>query len=512
MKFICVYLVGTVALFAAVVLAQPNLSNNTSTTSNNTRPTRSNSTQTPPNTAQPVTNGSTTPTPPPTPPSRNNTGQTPNNPNRQPPNNNRPNNNGNQSPNNGGQPNNNRPNNNQPNNNQPQQPNNQPVISRPKPPPTPAPVDPRIKKDIFQQVSTSPFHNVLTHLIRYANMTESIKNLRDVTFFAPTDEGFHLTLRDLRYKREGDATAVSEFWVVLLEDQKELLDVRKLLLYHALRGRRTFAQLTPTGIRTAELRRRTEANIDVEFESDGLKDRAAKMPNPNYTNPLNIGATNGIIHSLDRVLIPVDFNRDALATRTQALANKFNPSNKKPVCFPASATVHTANGRIRMRDLQAGTSIRVSEHTTALHSRVFLFSHRRTTGKYTFVKLTTQSGHSITLSHMHYLYSNNKLTAAGAVSIGDKLRTVSGTSRVVEINDVVEHGVIAPHTVHGDILVDGIVASSYTQAVHPRIAQIILAPIRAVVRLGLSREPLGRLLYDGADSIARYIPSGPEKY
>ncbi len=356
-------------------------------------------------------------------------------------------------------------------------------------------------------------HKVLTSLIRYANMTDAIKGLRDTTFFAPTDEGFYLTLRDLRYKREGDPTAVSEFWQLLLEDQKELIDVRTLLLYHALAGRRTAAQLAPRGIRTAERRRRTKANLDIEFEADGLKDRAVAMPNPNYTRPRNVVATNGIIHSLDRVLIPVNIDRVAVATRTQALAEKFQPSNKNPVCFPAAATVHTAaGGRLRMRDLAAGAAIRVSEHAHVAHSQVFLFSHRRTRGKYAFLRLTTASGHAITLSHAHYLYANGRLTAASAVAVGDTLRTLAGPSRVTAIREVVAEGLVAPHTLHGDLLVDGIVASSYTRAVHPRLAQILLAPIRAVVRLGLAREPLGALLYSGADRLAPYVLSGPEKY
>jgi hypothetical protein len=57
-------------------------------------------------------------------------------------------------------------------------------------------------------------------------------------------------------------------------------------------------------------------------------------------------------------------------------------------------------------------------------------------------------------------------------------------------------------------VVNGVRASSYTRSVHPRVAHVLLAPVRAVVRAGLATEPLGGLFYDGADRLAALMPKG----
>jgi hypothetical protein len=43
-------------------------------------------------------------------------------------------------------------------------------------------------------------------------------------------------------------------------------------------------------------------------------------------------------------------------------------------------------------------------------------------------------------------------------------------------------GLYNPQTLHGDIVVDGVRASTYTEAVDPVFAHAVLAPVRAVYR------------------------------
>lgn len=65
--------------------------------------------------------------------------------------------------------------------------------------------------------------------------------------------------------------------------------------------------------------------------------------------------------------------------------------------------------------------------------------------------------------------------------MGAALHADIGTiEKAVSVRKVEKEGLYNPQTVHGDIVVDGIVASVYTEAVQPRVAHAMLAPMRAV--------------------------------
>lgn len=271
----------------------------------------------------------------------------------------------------------------------------------------------------------------------------------------------------------------------------------------------------------------------------------------------NIMTVNGWIHAVDSVLLPLDFKKavaevaarpaaegtatDASpeadtdapgaiggavpATTTGAVADDDEGSDvtsspdsdedeedDDAVCFPSSATVRLADGtHMPMHMLAAGHAVHASE--SGATSPVFLFTHKVADHKLrTFVKVTTASGHSITLTPSHYLYANSRLTTAAAVKIGDKLRTVAGPSAVTDVTTTRTTGLYAPHTVHGDLVVDGIVASGYSSALHPTLAHALLAPVRAFVKATATVEPLGSVFYNGADTIVRFLPKGAHVY
>lgn len=173
-----------------------------------------------------------------------------------------------------------------------------------------------------------------------------------------------------------------------------------------------------------------------------------------------------------------------------------------PECFPASATVILPGGSpLSISALSAGDEVLVSDKSA---SSVYLFTHRELTGRRDFVKIKSSLNHSISLTQGHYIYANEKLQPAGYVRIGDTLRTIDGTARVTAVEWTVDEGLIAPHTMQGDIVVNRIIVSTYTAAVHANLAHISLWPIRTLARLGI-REPLGSLLYQGLPK--RWIPS-----
>lgn len=188
-------------------------------------------------------------------------------------------------------------------------------------------------------------------------------------------------------------------------------------------------------------------------------------------------------------------------------------SDSNPVCFPASATVELASGdRVPMADLRIGDRVRTGP---ASFSDVFLFTHRDAVIRSNFVRLLTVAGSSITLTKSHYLYSNGALVAAESVRIGDVLELADGSdSPVVAVESVSSVGLYNPQTVDGNIVVEGVVASAYTTAVHPRVAHsALLAPVRFLYeRLPASfavLDALAGLISGSTNTLARAVPGGP---
>eukprot|EP00168_Porphyra_purpurea_P003564 TRINITY_DN1416_c0_g1_i3.p2 TRINITY_DN1416_c0_g1~~TRINITY_DN1416_c0_g1_i3.p2 ORF type:complete len:176 (-),score=81.08 TRINITY_DN1416_c0_g1_i3:183-671(-) len=162
-----------------------------------------------------------------------------------------------------------------------------------------------------------------------------------------------------------------------------------------------------------------------------------------------------------------------------------------------------------MADVALGDRVRVS--ATAF-SPVFLFTHRVADGRRAFVRLSTAAGASLTATAGHYVYANGRRTAAGAVRVGDRLELVDGgaTCTVVTATArVAGMGLYNPQTLHGDIVVNGLRASTYTTAVEPGVASALLAPLRALFRVaGVTTTALD----GGADRLAALLPSGAAAY
>lgn len=179
-------------------------------------------------------------------------------------------------------------------------------------------------------------------------------------------------------------------------------------------------------------------------------------------------------------------------------------------CFSASTLVTMADGTQRkLGQIEIGDQVRVGD---AELSHVYFFTHRLE-GKHEFLRITTACGKKVTITPGHYMYVDGRLTAARLVRIGDSLGRESGTSAaiVTSVTKVWEEGLIAPHTLHGDIVVNEIVVSTYTTAVEPHIAHLLLSPVRALYRAGFGTW------YDGlADRGGRrwkwVLPGGQGRY
>lgn len=165
------------------------------------------------------------------------------------------------------------------------------------------------------------------------------------------------------------------------------------------------------------------------------------------------------------------------------------------VCFPSSARVLTTTGWTRMDSLRIGDYVVTDSKTTA-KSEVFMFSHRvHTPAKLPFVRIRTRSfGLSISASHLMYKVPARTLVQARDVHVGDVIYTVNGLQSVTHVSTVWMHGLYAPHSMAGELVVDGVAVSCYTNAVHYATAHSLMSPLRAAVRSRILRSTLNQWL------------------
>ncbi|CDF33650.1 unnamed protein product [Chondrus crispus] len=347
-----------------------------------------------------------------------------------------------------------------------------------------------------------------------------------LTVFAPTDEAFTNlanTLAPDANLEASDKDAVVEALVTAIAPLADVeaaggATIESILLYHTLGEASPIQELEKSDtLTTLQGDSISVADGKVTDGDDSRDDAAISTP--------NIFLQNGWVHVVDSVLLPFNLGNLASAASPsispeaeaspnispEAEASPDEDDDDDGVCFPESATIRLADGSsVPMHLLEAGTEIHVGREGKT--SRIFAFTHKNRVRRTLFYALTTASGHSVTLTGSHYLYANGKLTAAGAVQIGDMLDTRAGNSQVVRVGRVHGKGLFAPHTLHGDLEVDGVVVSGYSRALNPTIAHGLLAPVRLLTKYAGVVEPLGSLFYDGADRIASYLPKGSRRY
>lgn len=177
------------------------------------------------------------------------------------------------------------------------------------------------------------------------------------------------------------------------------------------------------------------------------------------------------------------------------------------VCFPSSARVELDNGLvIQISQLHVGDRVHVGE---GKYSDVFLFTHRNERVYSTFVNLTVESNASIALSPSHYIPVSGRLRAAHTLIKGDVVMLGNGKlDAIVTVERAFMRGLYNPQTIDGHIVVNGIIASTYTQTVDPATATSLLAPLRWIHSLHMMGPLLSRVFIDGSDFLATWLPSG----
>jgi len=248
-------------------------------------------------------------------------------------------------------------------------------------------------------------------------------------------------------------------------------------------------------------------NTTVAVPKPGGAAPPSKPTPPTQPANNNTEVTAPPVTGTEEVILPSP-EAPAAAVASPAAAE---PTNNGSVCFPANAHVELEGGAlVPISSLRIGDRVRSGSKT---FSDVFMFSHRDESVRSVFVKLITEARAQITLTKSHYVYANDKLVAAGAVKLGDELVLADGSKSVVrEIESVVSKGLYNPHTLDGNLVVDGIITSTYTTSVHPVVAHAgLLAPIRwyysriGTSGIGMLASAIGKY----ADALSSMVPNGP---
>jgi len=171
-------------------------------------------------------------------------------------------------------------------------------------------------------------------------------------------------------------------------------------------------------------------------------------------------------------------------------------------CFPGNSVVLLSNGnRKEISDLQVGDSVQaVDDNGNLVFSPIILHLHRSSNEKGMFLNLRTSTGHSLTLSPQHLVYRKQKNAEqndneknstiqsfhpvfASTVEKGDSVlvqnnneELISGV--VVDVKEMMLEGLYSPLTSKGNIIVDDILASCYSDFDSHEIQHIGFAPFR----------------------------------
>ncbi|KAA8495340.1 Inositol monophosphatase 2 [Porphyridium purpureum] len=159
-------------------------------------------------------------------------------------------------------------------------------------------------------------------------------------------------------------------------------------------------------------------------------------------------------------------------------------------CFPGSSELEREDGsHVRMDQVAPGERVRVS---STEFSPIYMWGHHERAAAGTpmrRVHLQNISSAPLDLSPDHllplrrgYRIAAKLVVPASEVHVGDWLQRSDGewymVSSVSNFIMMAPDGKFAPHTLHGNLAVSGVVVSSYTALIRPHVAHSLLAAFR----------------------------------
>lgn len=147
--------------------------------------------------------------------------------------------------------------------------------------------------------------NILVQALTAANLVDAVRSSDDITVFAPTDAAFTVLAVDLGF--DGDASDegavfgfIASALAGLAPDGDPIPLLTDILLYHVSPGAKTASEVDAADQVTTLL-----AGATFGSEGTELVDNEPDVANPNIVIE-DIGAANGTIQAIDRVLLPID--------------------------------------------------------------------------------------------------------------------------------------------------------------------------------------------------------------
>lgn len=161
-----------------------------------------------------------------------------------------------------------------------------------------------------------------------------------------------------------------------------------------------------------------------------------------------------------------------------------------------------------MNALAAGDRVLVAN---GKFSEVLLFTHSDPYTRAKFIELELDSGLRVSLTPGHYVFADGKAIRAEDVKVGSRLtsRTLKNgvwqmvPDRVAHSRSTVERGLFNPQTASGDIVVNGILTTCYTEAVIPMVAHALLAPVRGLAQA--KAEWIGGYVRSGVELVSGWV-------
>jgi hypothetical protein len=184
-----------------------------------------------------------------------------------------------------------------------------------------------------------------------------------------------------------------------------------------------------------------------------------------------------------------------------------NCQKKKKSCFSALNTVEErGKGIITIDELQIGDYVKAGNDR---FSRVYSFSHLDNSTEAIFLQIhTEQLDKPLEVSPDHIVYvSGGKAVRASDVRVGDRMHDVHVVSRITMVQ---RRGVYAPVTYSGNIVVSGVLASSYVSLldhVSPGIQNRAAHYVTGVQRMIciLSFSTCEQETYDAEEGLSYFI-------
>lgn len=157
-------------------------------------------------------------------------------------------------------------------------------------------------------VATSPAYassfNILAAALTKADLINTLKGNGPFTVFAPTDDAFLALLRSATFTNNPDLTETQAIAAIndlgASSSPLTLAQFKEVLLYHVVSGTKYSINLTNGSVTT--LKSAAPNTVTVAVGTSVTVD--GNSSDPSTVAIANVSATNGVIHAIDKVLVP----------------------------------------------------------------------------------------------------------------------------------------------------------------------------------------------------------------